>query len=101
MGRVWASWRPRGFGPEWLDRVSLGGGATVSSGAPANDQNSIRTKGYAIFDAQIAYDTGPIRVALNARNIGDRQYTVPFGYFNNSVAPGAPAEVYLSVSYRF
>jgi iron complex outermembrane recepter protein len=101
MARAWGTWRFRGIGPEWLQGLSIGAGVTLASGAPANDSNTVRTKGYAVFDAQVAYETGPVRVALAARNIGNREYTVPFGYFNNSVAPGAPAEVYLTASYRF
>ncbi len=100
-GRLWAHWRFLDTGPAWLSGLSLGAGVTAVAGAPANDSASVRTKGYAIFDAQIAYEAGPARVALVARNIGDRRYTIPFSYFNNSVAPGAPAEVFLTASLRF
>ena len=54
-----------------------------------------------IFDAAINYDYGPVRVNVAARNIGNRNYVIPFSYFNNAMAPGAPAAVYASASLRF
>ncbi len=101
LARAWGIYRFRDIGPEWLHGLSIGGGVTVASGAPANDTDTVRTKGYTTFDAQIAYQTGPVRVALVGRNIGNATYTTPFNYFNNSVTPGAPTEVFLTASLRF
>ena len=101
LARGWAIYRFRDIGPEWMRGLSIGGGVTVASGAPANDTDTIRTKGYTTFDAQIAYQTGPVRVALVGRNIGNATYGTPFNYFNNSVTPGAPTEVFLTASLRF
>jgi len=101
-GRFWATYRPLDAPMEWLRGFSFGAGVIATAGATTSDTaNPIRTKGYTVFDAQIGYETGPLRLALTARNLGDRQYTVPFSYFNNAVAPGAPREVYLSAALRF
>ncbi|MFZ4408178.1 MAG: TonB-dependent siderophore receptor [Paracraurococcus sp.] len=102
--RGWAAYRfaGAGAGPEWLDGLVIGAGFTAVAGAPTSDSAApVWTKGYTTFDAQIGYDVGPLRLALTGRNLGDRRYVIPFSYFNNAVAPGAPREVYLTASLRF
>jgi hypothetical protein len=102
-GRFWANYRLRGLAlPDWAQGFSIGGGLTSVAGANTSDQvNAIRTKGYTIFDAAINYDNGPLRMSVAARNIGNRNYVIPFSYFNNAMAPGAPAAVYVSAALRF
>lgn len=102
-GRVWANLRLRGLDlPEWAQGLSFGAGLTSVAGANTSDQpNAIRTTGYTIFDAAINYDYGPLRLNVAARNIGNRNYVIPFSYLNNAMAPGAPAAVYASATLRF
>ncbi|MBS7792331.1 TonB-dependent receptor [Roseococcus sp. SDR] len=102
-GRVWANYRLRGLPlPDWAQGFSFGGGLTSVAGANTSDQpNAIRTAGYTIFDAAINYENGPLRMSVAARNIGNRNYVIPFSYFNNAMAPGAPAAVYVSAALRF
>ena len=102
-GRVWAKYSLRGLDvPAWAQGFSFGAGLLSVAGANTSDQpNAIRTAGYTIFDAAINYDYGPLRVNVAARNIGNRNYVIPFSYFNNAMAPGAPAAVYASASLRF
>ncbi len=102
-GRVWANYRLRGLDlPEWAQGFSFGAGLNSVAGANTSDQpNAIRTAGYTIFDAAINYDYGPLRLNVAARNIGNRNYVIPFSYLNNAMAPGAPAAVYASASLRF
>ncbi len=100
--RGWAAYRFTGVGPEWLDGLTLGAGITAVAGAPTSDTaNPVRTKGYTTIDAMISHSIGPVRLALNGRNLGNQRYVIPFSYLNNAVAPGAGREVFLTASVRF
>jgi outer membrane receptor protein involved in Fe transport len=92
-GRVWANYRLHGLAlPDRAQGFSIGGGLTSVAGASTSDQpNAIRTAGYTIFDAAINYDTGPLRVSVAGRNVGNRNDVIPFSYFNNSMARWAGA----------
>ena len=99
-GRVWASYRMLDTGPTWLRGVTFGAGVQAASGAPVGDGGT-RTKGYMTFDAQVAYDSGPLRLALTGRNLADQDYFVAYEYFGGAVAPGAPRSVFLTAALRF
>ena len=53
------------------------------------------------MDAQIAWQSGPLRIALTGRNLTNTQYFVPYQYVGGTVAPGAPVQALLTASLRF
>lgn len=102
-GRVWANYRLRDLPvPEWMQGLSFGGGVTSVAGANTSSlPNAVRVDGYTIVDASVGYDAGPVSLRLSGRNLGNARYVIPFSYFENAIAPGAPRSVYLSASVRF
>ncbi|MFA7586249.1 TonB-dependent receptor [Sphingopyxis granuli] len=85
-----------------LNGLGLGLGMTAASGSHVTLPNSVKTKGYAVFDAQASYETGPFRIGVSVSNIFDRTYFTPYQYLGQPVVrPGTPraAFVTLGVSY--
>jgi len=102
--RFWAHYR---FSEEVLPGWGAGFGVYMNSGSYVDISNLYKTAGYHTFDAAIAYETGPFKVAATAKNLSNEHYFEPFGYFGNGATGGArvvpslgPA-VYVTLSFKF
>lgn len=58
------------------------------------------TSGYITFDAALTYKHENFTFALNAKNLGDRQYFVQYPYLSGRVAPGEGRTFFASFSVR-
>ncbi|SEQ90666.1 iron complex outermembrane recepter protein [Pseudomonas cuatrocienegasensis] len=74
---------PRHLVSLWLDYnlpsgLGFGGGARYTGSVYGNDMNTVKSEDYTLVDAVVRYDFGGgldgVRVALNARNLFDKQY---------------------------
>lgn len=84
----------RGFG--------FGAGMTAASGSEVTLPNSVSTRGYAVFDAQASYETGPFRIGVSVGNIFDRTYFTPYQYLGQPVVrPGAPRTAFVTLGVNF
>jgi iron complex outermembrane recepter protein len=98
-GRIAARYRfldgaLRGFG--------LGAGMTAASGAYTTLPNTDKTSGYAVFDAQASYETGPFKVSATVTNMTDKLYFQPYLYLNQSVVrPGTPRSAFVTLSVTY
>lgn len=96
MASLWANYRFKLFG---LPGFVAGGGLRyVGSSYDGTDQN--RVGGVTLYDAMIAYDHGPLRVALNANNLFDKQFLTTC-LARGDCYFGARRTVVGSVTYRF
>jgi len=98
-GRIAARYR---FLDGALKGFGLGAGMTAASGAYTTLPNTDKTGGYAVFDAQASYETGPFKVSATITNLTNKLYFQPYLYLNQSVVrPGTPrsASVTLSVKH--
>ncbi|MNJ81578.1 TonB dependent receptor [compost metagenome] len=58
--------------------------------------------GYALFDAQAAYEFGPYTLALSAFNLTNRKVFDTYQYLSSPVVmPVQPRSAYLSLTARF
>lgn len=84
----------RGFG--------IGTGMTAASGSEVTLPNSVKTKGYTVFDAQASYEMGPFRIGVSVSNIFDRTYFSPYQYLGQPVVrPGAPRSAFVTLGVNF
>jgi iron complex outermembrane receptor protein len=96
MASLWANYRFKLFG---LPGFVAGGGVRyVGPSYDGTDQN--RVGGVTLYDAMIAYDHGPLRVALNANNLFDKQFLTTC-LARGDCYFGARRTVVGSVTYRF
>lgn len=96
MASLWANYRFKLFG---LPGFVAGGGLRyVGPSYDGTDQN--RVGGVTLYDAMIAYDHGPLRVALNANNLFDKQFLTTC-LARGDCYFGARRTVVGSVTYRF
>lgn len=74
---------PRHLASLWLDYklgfgLGFGAGARYTGSAYGDDMNTIKNDDYTLFDAGVHYDFSAsmdgVRLALNARNLTDKQY---------------------------
>src|SRR5690606_10369273 len=70
-GRVAVRYR---FSDGALKGFGLGAGMTAASGAYTTLPNTDKTGGYAVFDAQASYETGPFRISATITNLTDKLY---------------------------
>jgi iron complex outermembrane recepter protein len=94
---VFADYRLTAMG---FDDVKIGGGARYigkSNIIGADFDNAA----YTLFDAMIEWTPGPWRVALNARNLFDKNYTSCLASGVNACRFGDPRIVTGTVGYRF
>ena len=69
MASLWANYRFSAFGvPGFL------AGAGVRYNGHSFDGGNNRVEGVTLYDAVLAYDRGPFRVALNVTNLFDKEY---------------------------
>ncbi|TQV77860.1 TonB-dependent siderophore receptor [Denitrobaculum tricleocarpae] len=81
--------------------LSLGAGLTASSGAEATLPNSFETDGFSLVDARVGYELGPAKLSVSVENLFDEEYFVPYGFFNNTVAPGQPRTFLATLRVKF
>ncbi|WP_455287259.1 TonB-dependent siderophore receptor [Cupriavidus necator] len=96
MASLWANYRFRLF--EMPGFMAGGGVRYVGPSYDGNDQN--RVSGVTLFDAMLAYDHGPVRVALNVTNLFDKKYLTTC-LARGDCYFGARRTVVGSVTYRF
>ncbi|WP_277698670.1 TonB-dependent siderophore receptor [Pseudomonas sp. REST10] len=74
---------PRHMAALWLDYnlpsgLGFGAGARYTSSVYGNDMNTVKSDDYTLFDAGVHYDFAGeldgVRLAVNARNLTDKQY---------------------------
>lgn len=102
---------PRHSGGLWLDYDRrdpdgdgwrMGSGIHAASSAYVDAINLYKTGGYATFDASASYSRAGLSVALQVKNLTDREYFSPFArYLDGRVAPGDGRQLLLSVSKTF
>ncbi|MNT67980.1 Ferrichrome-iron receptor precursor [compost metagenome] len=96
MASLWANYRFKLF--EMPGFMAGGGVRYVGPSYDGNDQN--RVSGVTLFDAMLAYDHGPVRVALNVTNLFDKKYLTTC-LARGDCYFGARRTVVGSVTYRF
>ena len=98
-GRLAARYR---FTEGTLKGFGIGAGMTAASGAQTTLPNTDKTKGYAVFDAQASYETGPFRISASVTNLTDKLYYLPYLYLNQSVVrPGTPRSGFVTISVKY
>ncbi len=74
----------------------MGGGLTANGLRYTSNDNLVQLPGYARADAAVAYRTGPVELAVNARNLfGTRYYETASSNFQ--IFPGTPRDVVLTL----
>jgi len=76
-------------------------GVTMATARPGDNANTFSTPAYATVDAQLSYTRGPATVSVGIQNLLDTRYYQPFAFFNGSVAPNAPFNVFCQATVRF
>jgi iron complex outermembrane receptor protein len=85
-----------------LKGFGLGAGMTAASGAYTTLPNTDKTGGYAVFDAQASYETGPFRISASVTNLTNKLYFQPYLYLNQSVVrPGTPRSAFVTLSVKY
>ena len=98
-GRIAARYR---FLDGPLKGFGLGAGMTAASGAYTTLPNTDKTGGYAVFDAQTSYETGPFRISAAVTNLTNKLYFQPYLYLNQSVVrPGTPRSAFVTLSVKY
>lgn len=98
-GRIAARYR---FLNGALKGFGLGAGMTAASGAYTTLPNTDKTGGYAVFDAQASYETGPFKVSATITNLTNKLYFQPYLYLNQSVVrPGTPRSAFVTLSVKY
>jgi len=98
-GRIAARYR---FTQGTLNGLGLGIGMSAASGAQVTLPNTVRTSGYAVFDAQASYDLGHVRLGVSVTNIFDRTYFLPYQYLAQPVVrPGTPRSAFVTLSASY
>jgi iron complex outermembrane recepter protein len=92
---VWGNYRLAAWGlPAW----TLGTGLRYTGDMEDGTSNAYRVPGYGVIDAMLAWQQGPWRVALNVRNLLDKEFLVCSGA---NCLNGSPRTATLSASYRW
>ena len=82
--------------------LSAGAGVTGFGSREDTLPNTVSTPGYAVFDAQAAYDFGRYTVEGSAVNLADRHTFDPYEYLGLAVMiPNQPLSVYLTLKIHF
>lgn len=92
---------PRHSGTVWLHygvtaHLSVAGGVTASGLRYTSNDNLVALPSYARADAAVAYRTGRVELALNARNLAGRRY-YETASSNFQIMPGTPRDLVLTV----
>lgn len=92
---VWAS---RKLGGGWR----VGGGLHYSADRFASPSNAVILPSYVVADLGIYYSIKQFDVAINLKNLSNKNYIVSgHGGNDNLMNPGAPREVQMGLTYRF
>ena len=92
---LWGSYRLAAWGlPGW----TLGMGLRYTGDMADGRGSPYRVPGYGLVDAMLAWQDGPWRVALNARNLFDKEFLTCSGAYCRH---GSPRTVTVSAAYRW
>ncbi len=92
---VWGNYQLAAWGlPAW----TVGTGLRYTGDMVDGTANAYRVPGYSVVDAMLAWQQGPWRVALNVRNLMDKQFLICNGA---QCRDGNPRTATLSASYRW
>lgn len=81
--------------------LSFGAGLTAFTSRQLTLPNSIAVPGYAVIDAQAAYDIGRFSLAVSVVNLGGRKAWDPYSYMGYPVvAPNQPRSAYVTLKVR-
>jgi len=81
--------------------LSFGAGVTALSERQLTLPNTIGVPGYAIIDAQAAYDLGRFTIQVSAINLGERRAFDSYQYFGNPlVMPVQPRSAYVTLKAK-
>ncbi|MGB7406130.1 MAG: TonB-dependent siderophore receptor [Pacificimonas sp.] len=85
-----------------LAGLGLGLGMTAASEAELTLPNQFQSDSHAVFDAQLSYDRGSVRLGLRVDNLLDSQYFLPYQYLNQAVVrPGNPRSAFVTLGAIF
>lgn len=85
-----------------LAGFGIGAGVSAASAAEITLPNSSRGDGYAVFDTQASYETGPVRIGVSVVNLFDRHYFLPYQYLAQDVVrPGTPRAGFVTLGLRY
>lgn len=96
MASLWANYRFSAFGVPGF----LAGAGVRYNGHSFDGVGNNRVEGVTLYDAVLAYDRGPFRVALNVTNLFDKEY-VGTCIARGDCFYGTRRTVVGSVTYRF
>lgn len=79
----------------------VGAGLTAASDSVISLPNGAEVDGYVIADAQASYSFDQIRVGVRVDNLFNRDYFVPYQYFQQDVVrPGNPRSVFVTLGFE-
>jgi iron complex outermembrane receptor protein len=96
-GRFWVDYA---FS-EQLQGLSVGAGIYASSGQFVENANLYKTASFFTIDSKIAYDTKNWTASLHVKNLTGEKYFTPYSWLGGQVAPGAPREVFGTLTYKY
>lgn len=86
----------------WARGLSVGAGITALSARQLTLPNTVSVPGYAVVDAQVAYDLGRITIEASMINLTGRQAFDTYQYFGNPlVMPVQPRSAFVTLKTRF
>jgi len=86
---------------DWASGVNASFGARYLGEQFANNTNTVKLDGYAIFSGAVGYRADRWEWLLNAENLFNKErYFLP-GHFSNQVFPGQPINVTTTIRLRF
>ena len=92
---LWGHYRLAAWGlPAW----TVGAGLRYTGDMVDGTANGYRIAGYGLIDAMLAWQDGPWRVALNVRNVADKEFLTCNGA---NCRHGSPRTATLSAAYRW
>lgn len=92
------AWVSRKLGGGWR----VGGGLNYSADRFASPSNAVVLPAYLVADMGIYYSTKQFDVAINLKNLSDKNYIVSgHGGNDNLMNPGAPREIQVGLTYKF
>ena len=99
------AYTPEHLASFWLSKTFDAGWGIAGGGRYVGEQfidedNIVELGDYVIFDAALFYDSGPWRLTLNLRNLGDEEYFTRASS-GNSVIPVAGFNASTGIQYRF
>lgn len=91
-------WADHGFGFAGLAGLRAGVGARYV-GQTREQGSTLALPGYTLLDAMVSYSTGPWKLSLNFKNLGDKRYVTSCSY--HTCFFGEPRTVIASAMYRW